>query len=95
MYTGREAIHFEDPDGLHLVLLNGENETFPDFWTAWPNAPVPEEYRILGMGPVEMTVQNASSLASTLENIFGYQQVKHTGEGLLYQSTEVMLMEKF
>ena len=87
-YTGREAIHFEDPDGLQLVLLNGENDTFPDFWTAWPESPVPEEHRILGMGPVEMTVQNASSLASTLENIFGYQQVKHAGEGLLYQSTE-------
>ncbi|MCG7343794.1 ring-cleaving dioxygenase [Sporosarcina sp. ACRSL] len=87
-YAGREAIHFEDPDGLNLVLLNGEKDTFPDFWTAWPDSPVPEEHRILGMGPVEMTVQNASSLASTLENIFGYQQVKLAGKGLLYQSTE-------
>ena len=99
-YTDREAIHFEDSDGLQLVLLNGENDTFPDFWTAWPDSPVPEKHRILGMGPVEMTVQNASSLASTLENIFGYQQVKHVGEGLLYQSThnhaygEILIIEQ-
>jgi glyoxalase family protein len=99
-YAGREAIHFEDPDGLRLVLLNGENDTLPDFWTAWPDSSVPEESRILGMGPVEITVQNAKSLSATLEKIFGYMLAKHTGEGLLYQSTkghafgEILIVEQ-
>lgn len=98
--AGREAIHFEDPDGLRLVLLNGENDTLPDFWTTWPDSPVPEESRILGMGPVEITVQNAKSLSATLEKIFGYTLATHTEEGLLYQSTaghafgEILIVEQ-
>jgi len=87
-YTGRAALHFEDEDGLQLVLLHVNGDEVPDYWTAWSGSSVPEEHRILGMGAVEMTVQSASSLAHTLEQIFGYTLAAQTEQGLLYQSIE-------
>lgn len=33
-YAGRDALHFEDPDGLRLVLLNNKDEEVPEYWTA-------------------------------------------------------------
>jgi len=87
-YTGRDALHFEDEDGLQLVLLHVNGDEVPDYWTTWSGSTVPEEHRILGMGAVEMTVQSSSSLAHTLEQIFGYTLAAQTEQGLLYQSIE-------
>lgn len=85
-YAGRDALHFADEDGLQLVLLNVNGEETPDYWSTWDGSTVPEQYRILGMGTVEMTVQSSSSLADTLEQVFGYTFAGHTEQGALYQS---------
>ena len=87
-YAGRDALHFEDQDGLRLVFLNGANEPVPDYWTTWPESSVPQQHRILGMGTVEMTVVSAKSLSDTLHNVFGYTLLAETAQGLLYQSIE-------
>src|SRR3954469_2048173 len=73
MYAGREALHFEDCEGLRLVLLNNNGDEVPSYWQSWDDSIVAEEHRILGMGAVEMTVQSLDSLANTLENLFGYE----------------------
>ncbi|MOA08563.1 putative ring-cleaving dioxygenase MhqA [compost metagenome] len=87
-YAGRDALHFEDPDGLRLVLLNVNGDAVPDYWTSWEGSSVPKEHQILGMGAVEITVQSLTSLASTLEDLFGYTFAGQTEQGALYQSVE-------
>jgi len=87
-YIGRAALHFEDKDGLQLVLLHVNDDEVPEYWTAWGGSAIPLEHRILGMGAVEMTVQSSSSLAQTLEQIFGYTFAGHTEQGWLYQSVK-------
>lgn len=87
-YAGRDALHFEDSDGLRLVLLNGNGESVPEYWQDWGCSYVDKEHRVLGMGPIEMTVQSLDSLSKTLENIFGYELISHEGRQAIYQSVK-------
>ena len=88
MYAGREALYFEDCEGLRLVLLNNNGDVVPTNWQPWDESIVDREHRILGMGAVEMTVQSLDSLANTLEKLFGYELVLRTGNEARYQSVK-------
>ena len=100
MYAGRDALHFEDTEGLRLVLLNNNDDEIPAFWQTWDDSTVVEEHRILGMGAVEMTVQSLDSLANTLENLFGYELASRKAKEAIYQSVkgqsfgEIVIVEK-
>lgn len=85
-YAGREALHFEDTDGLRLVLLNNNGDSTPELWTEWDDSNVVPRHRILGMGPVEMTVQSLDSLSKTLQNIFGYTLISNSDNQAILQS---------
>ena len=99
-YAGRDALHFEDTEGLRLVLLNNNDDEVPAFWQTWDDSIVVEEHRILGMGAVEMTVQSLDSLANTLENLFGYELASRKAKEAIYQSVkgqsfgEIVIVEK-
>lgn len=88
MYAGRDALHFEDSEGLRLVLLNNNGDEVPVYWQSWNDSIVVEEHRILGMGAVEMTVQSLNSLANTLENLFGYDLASRNENEAIYQSVK-------
>ncbi|MDN7240705.1 ring-cleaving dioxygenase [Planococcus sp. N028] len=87
-YAGRQALPFEDSEGLRLVLLNNNGNAVPDFWEAWEDSIVSSEHRILGMGAVEMTVQSQESLAKTLTDLFGYELVSQKDNTTVYQSVK-------
>jgi glyoxalase family protein len=87
-YAGRDALHFEDPDGLRLVLLNNKNEEVPEYWTAWDESSVEQNHRILGMGTVEMTVRSLNKLSKTLTGLFSYKEVSRSDDEGIYQSID-------
>src|SRR5690606_2824004 len=84
-YVNRPALHFEDPDGLQLVLVVANGEKL-DFWQTWEKSPVPVEHQIIGMGPVEMTVRRLEKLANTLTDLFGYTKVERKEDEAIFQS---------
>jgi glyoxalase family protein len=85
-YAGRDALHFEDSEGLRMILLNNNGEAVPVSWSVWEEAIVEPRYRILGMGPIEITVRSIESIARTLEDMFGYIEVSHSDQEAIYQS---------
>lgn len=87
-YAGRDALHFEDVEGLRLVLLNNNDDEVPAFWQTWDDSIVVKKHRILGMGAVEMTVRSLDSLANTLENLFGYELASRTAKEAIFQSVK-------
>lgn len=87
-YAGRDALYFEDSDGLRLVLLNNDGDDIPDYWQEWEDSLVSPEHRILGMGPVEMTVRSLDSLAKTLTDLFGYELASRKENEAVYQSVK-------
>lgn len=87
-YAGRDALPFEDHEGLRLVLLNHEGEEVPAYWEAWEASPVEKEHRILGMGPVEITVRYFNRTAKVLRDLFGFTEIERTEQVGRFQSIE-------
>ncbi|WP_422658406.1 ring-cleaving dioxygenase [Paenibacillus sp. EC2-1] len=85
-YAGREALPFEDPEGLRLILINNQGQNVPEYWAAWEDSIVEEEHRILGMGTIEITVRSMDTMAKTLKEMFGYIEVSRSEQEAIYQS---------
>lgn len=85
-YAGRDALPFEDAEGLRFVLLNLNGEKTPHFWAAWEDAPVSLEHRILGMGPVEITVKRLARTEKVLTELFSYVEVEREDKEVTFQS---------
>ncbi|MFD6442441.1 ring-cleaving dioxygenase, partial [Peribacillus sp. NPDC060186] len=86
MYAGRDALHFEDTEGLRMILLNNNDAEFPEHWSEWKDSVIEQKHRILGMGSIEITVRYLESLAKTLKDMFGYVEVSYTNKEAIYQS---------
>jgi len=87
-YTNREALPFEDPDGLRLILLNKNDAAVPYFWEPWEESVIDKEHQILGMGAVEITVRDINSTKNTLQDIFGYTEAAASDKEIIMQSIE-------
>ncbi|MFD0590307.1 ring-cleaving dioxygenase [Paenibacillus sp. GCM10027627] len=90
-YAGHDALHFEDGEGLRMVIINHNEREVPDIWSAWDGSDVPEEHRILGIGSMEITVSDLNSLATTLTGIFGYTEVFRSEDEAVYQAEQGLI----
>ncbi len=87
-YASRDALSFEDSEGLRMILLNADGEEVPEFWETWEQSLVPGEHQILGMATIEITVKNASKLEKTLTEIFGFAVKERVDGHILFQAIE-------
>jgi len=85
-YAGRDALFFEDHEGLRMVLLNHHSHEVPAHWQSWDGNEIPEEHRILGMGTVEITVRYLQRTVNLLKNLFGYTVVTESEKEAVLQS---------
>ncbi|MGE6513477.1 ring-cleaving dioxygenase [Lysinibacillus sphaericus] len=86
IYAGKDALFFEDHEGLRMVLLNHHNQETPTDWQAWESSDIPVEHRILGMGTVEMTVRYLSRTVTLLQELFHYTVVTENEKEARLQS---------
>ena len=86
-YANHPALHFEDPEGLRMVLLVS-NGARVEHWETWEKSEVPAHHQIQGMGTVEMTVRRLDKLASTLTDMFGYTEISRSDDEAIFQSIE-------
>lgn len=94
-YAGRDALPFEDTEGLRFVLLNNDGGKIPDFWAAPKNATVDDVHRILGMGTIEITVCRLDRTESVLKDLFGYIEVARAEKEVRYQSVKGQAFGEF
>lgn len=87
-YAGKAALPFEDAEGLRFVLINNDGEEIPAFWEAWEGSTVEEQHRILGMGPIEITVNRLERTERVLRDLFGYVEVEREEREVRYQAIE-------
>ncbi|MGE8077490.1 ring-cleaving dioxygenase [Peribacillus loiseleuriae] len=85
-YASRDALHFEDSEGLQMVLLNNNSEKVPEQWSGWEGSIIERNNRILGIGTIEITVRYLERLAKTLTDMFGYVEVTRSDKEAIYQS---------
>ncbi|MCZ4149569.1 ring-cleaving dioxygenase, partial [Escherichia coli] len=61
--AGRLTLAFTDFETQRLILVSDENNTGVAGGKPWDRSPVPAEYGIVGLGPVQLTVEDASLTA--------------------------------
>lgn len=83
-FENRQALPFQDPDGLRLMLIVEKSKRLPH-WEAWENSNIPKRHQILGMGPVVLKVRRLSKLVNTLTEIFKYTIVEKSKERFILQ----------
>lgn len=86
-YAKRPALHFEDSEGLRMVLLVS-NGAKVNHWESWVKSNVPVEHQIQGMGSVEISVRRLDKLTRTLTEMFGYVEVSRTEDEAVFQSVQ-------
>ncbi|KMY31679.1 glyoxalase [Lysinibacillus xylanilyticus] len=85
-YAGKDALFFEDHEGLRMVLLNNYDHETPAHWQPWDGSDIPAEHRILGMGTVEITVRYLLRTVSLLKELFNYTVVAESEKEVVLQS---------
>ncbi|MEY8559096.1 VOC family protein [Jeotgalicoccus halotolerans] len=83
-YGGRKSLLFEDGDGLRLALQAAEDDAVSRF-DSWNGSAVPEEYQIMSMGTVEMSVRRIEKMERTLTELFDYVKVSGDDHERLYR----------
>ncbi|WP_243297314.1 ring-cleaving dioxygenase [Bacillus litorisediminis] len=73
--AGRASLAFKDFEGQRLVLVSDENNQGIKGGKPWHQSPVPVEYGILGLGPVQLTVPVAAPTQQILEDVLGFREV--------------------
>ncbi len=72
--AGRATLAFKDYEGQRLVLVSDENNTGVPGGKPWDRSPVPAEFAILGLGPVQLTVAQPELTISVLTELMGFRR---------------------
>ncbi|GAB1157537.1 ring-cleaving dioxygenase [Paenibacillus illinoisensis] len=89
---GRATLSFTDFENQRLILVSDENNTGVPGGKPWDQSPVPAEYGIVGLGPVHLTVQDASLTAAVLTELLGFRQ-KGTYPAFVAGQPDVLVFE--
>lgn len=72
---GKKVLPFEEEDGQTYQLISDENNTGVAPGHAWKNGPVPEEFAINGLGPIEITVSYFEDFKQLMQVIYNMKLV--------------------
>lgn len=80
-----KVIYFEDFDNQLYALFSDELNEGIKAGVPWVNGPVPEEYAIIGLGPIFISVNKIDSMDNILKHVFNMKKVKEEGNDHLYE----------
>ncbi|MCP1135611.1 ring-cleaving dioxygenase [Paenibacillus polysaccharolyticus] len=70
---GRATLAFTDFEGMRLILVSDEHNSGVAGGKPWDRSPVPAEYGIIGLGPIHLTVRDASLTTPVLTELLGFR----------------------
>lgn len=70
----RKTLAFEDFEGSRLVLTVDDGSGI-EYGIPWTKAGVPEEYAIVGLGPVTLTVRRSERTVRVLTDVMGFKKI--------------------
>ncbi|REH80446.1 VOC family protein [Staphylococcus felis] len=75
-YLGHTALYFDDPETLSFVMIANNGAKLPEGFGNPTNSDIPEAYQILGMGPIEIHIQDDEKTKVYLTEQLGFQPKK-------------------
>ncbi|MGY3749847.1 ring-cleaving dioxygenase [Vagococcus acidifermentans] len=85
---GKKIVKFIDFDEQNYQLISDENNKGVEAGIPWQRGPVPYEYAIVGLGPVEITVSYADTMKVWLTQVLGFRLVSQVDNRYLYETGE-------
>lgn len=70
----RSTLTFQDFEGSRLMLVVDDGSGI-EYGIPWIKAGIPEEFAIVGLGPVRLTVRKSEKTATVLTDIMGFEQI--------------------
>lgn len=71
---GRATIHFEDPEGQRLALIDDGGAGDPP--AIWDKSPIPAEHQIRGLGPIMISVPAVSDTEAVLMQVMNMRKAR-------------------
>lgn len=85
---GKKVVEFEDFDEQRYQLISDQDNQGGASGISWKKGPVPADYAITGLGPVEITVDNMKLFESWLIGVLGFKMTQKDGEKFLLEVGE-------
>ncbi|PKK95585.1 MAG: ring-cleaving dioxygenase [Tenericutes bacterium HGW-Tenericutes-5] len=81
----RKTIFFEDFDGQEYALISDQNIKGVAGGVPWKKGPVPDEYAIIGLGPIFLRIRDIDKIDLVLTSYLGMMSIKKNGNLTLYE----------
>ena len=85
---GVKVLHFSDFDDQNYQLISDENNQGMRPGTPWKKGPVPAEFAIYGLGPVEITISYFKDFKEIFEALFTFKEIAQEGNRYLLEVGE-------
>lgn len=85
---GKKILPFEETDGQRYQLISDENNKGVRAGIPWQKGPVPQEYAVYGLGPVEITVSYYNEFKQLMMEVYGFHLVEEEKEVALLEVGE-------
>lgn len=85
---GRKALFFTDFDDQEYALFSDEGVPGVAAGEPWHKGPVPDEYAIIGLGPIFFRVNQAQRMISVLTQVMGLREVTRSAPYTLLEMGE-------
>ena len=85
---GHKVLYFEDFDNQQYALFSDENNVGVVAGEPWDKGPVPNEYAILGLGPIFLRVSSKEAIDQALISVLKMTQSKESDNFILYEMGE-------
>lgn len=82
---GKKVVPFQEPDGQRYQLVSDENNKGMAAGEPWELSPVPAEYAVYGLGPVEITVSDLNKFKEDVINLYSFEMVTEEEEAVLLE----------
>ena len=73
---GKKVLPFEETDGQRYQLISDEKNEGMAAGDPWELSPVPTDYAIYGLGPVEITVSYFNYFRDNIINLYGFNVIE-------------------
>ena len=85
---GKNVLKFEDVDHQQYQLISDENNQGVPAGVPWKKGPVPLEFAIYGLGPIEITVTYFERFKEIMTSVYEFRIVKEDEEVVLLEIGE-------
>lgn len=72
---GKKVLHFWDEDNQAYQLISDELNTGMSPGIPWKKGPVPQEFAIYGLGPIEITVSYLENFLGIMTSLFQFKEI--------------------